>query len=283
MEFMTPMARSLIVRGLLKSKTVYSSLVFLDCGKVDKLEKLNTEMLHMCFKLMKSTNKNYLYSLLNWYPLEEELLVKMISQYQKIKNLRSDHYIHEFANGKNLIEFWSDYNKNTKKIMEKMSYLIPEKIIELPKNILKATMKNILFEERNKIRENETRTGKEWKALVKDRRRFEWLKRLVKTTEVDKMSKFLSVLLRQSNFNVDLHYRGLCGLKKCRCGELETSIHVLFVCPLRKVLGEDLRRKMKNRIEQIKIPMNIVEKCESFEELKEIMELIIKFLKGIRK
>ena len=130
MDFMILMARSLIVRGLLKSKTVYSSLVFLDCGKVDKL---NTEMLHMCFKLMKTTNKNYLYSLLNWHPLEEELSVKMVAQYQKIKNSRVDHYIHEFANGKSLVEFWSDYNKNTKKIMEKMSYLIPENIIELPK------------------------------------------------------------------------------------------------------------------------------------------------------
>ena len=51
-------------------------------------------------------------------------------------------------------------------------------------------MKNILFEERNRIKESDTRTSKEWKTLIKNRKKFEWLKDLIKTTEVDKYRNF---------------------------------------------------------------------------------------------
>ena len=97
-----------------------------------------------------------------------------------------------------------------------------------------------------------------------------------------KIIEFIKLILRQSNFKWDKYYRGLIGDFKCSCGDVESSIHGLFECQRNANHSKNLKQKLGQRWNDVKIPMDLIYISQSYEDLLIIIDSVLGHLQKIR-
>ena len=115
-----------------------------------------------------------------------------------------------------------------------------------------------------------------------DTKQLGWLKRILKEKPAYKVTEFSKIILRQSKFKLDQKHRGLSGSFLCSCGAMGTLIHGLFECEKNKFHSFELKRRLGARWSTIKIPMDLILIAENYDDLVNIMETILMFLKRVK-